>query len=208
MILNTRVIFTTDEFIKNSIIKKFNFKKWDEVKFDLYTLQREIDDETENLVFVYFKKEFTIEVINFVKENYILFKIVIIWYSQIVRNQDLDAWDIILPNTFIDSSWNNPIFLDYAVWENYDLNKFWLILNWICMDKDCECSKCDIDNSNEISEEFVSDIIDCSTYKILTNLEKEDTEKTVVISICVNSKDDKNNTIFIDNLLNIVDVMI
>jgi len=52
-------------------------------------------------------------------------------FSKHLDNNDLQIWDIMIPNTFIDSS-NKPMFLEYSIWENYDMKKFWLILNWIC----------------------------------------------------------------------------
>lgn len=208
MILNTRAIFTTDEFIKDLFIKKFDFKKITLDKFEVYNFKREKNDEIENIVFIYFKKEYSKEAINYVNENYIVFKFVIIWYSKIVRNQDLDSWDIIFPNTYLDNTWNNPFFLEYLVWENYDLNKFWLILNGIWMEKNCDCNNCDNDDLEEKNDEFTADVVDCSTYKILSNLEKKDIEKTVVIWICIKNQEDKYNPDFVENLLNIVDVMI
>jgi hypothetical protein len=78
MILNTRAIFTTDEFIKDLFIKKFDFKKITLDKFEVYNFKREKNDEIENIVFIYFKKEYSKEAINYVNENYIVFKFVII----------------------------------------------------------------------------------------------------------------------------------
>jgi ssDNA-binding Zn-finger/Zn-ribbon topoisomerase 1 len=49
------------------------------------------------------------------------------------------------------------------------------------MEKNCDCNNCDNDDLEEKNDEFTADVVDCSTYKILSNLEKKDIEKTVVI---------------------------
>lgn len=42
--------------------------------------------------------------------------------------------DIVIPNTFIGlQDENKAFFVDSVVWENYDLVKFGLILNGICL---------------------------------------------------------------------------
>ena len=201
MNLDNKVIFTTNENIKNALILKFEFKREQNMEYEIYSWKRETEESLDNLIFVYSKVDNLKETFSYIKENYLIQKFLLIWASDIVRNQDIDTWDIIIPNSFIDKKWDNPIFLEYAVWENFDLNKFWLILNWVCSEN---ISGQEIINSDE----FYSDIMDDDSYKFLSNLTQEEIEITVIIRLCLASEEDTQNNYFIENLLNIVDVMI
>lgn len=206
MDLYSRVLLTTDETIKDVFLEKFSFIKLIDNWLEAYSYDRIIEWEKEKIIFVYFNKNDITKVIEYLNENFIVEKYVIIWFSKIVRNHDLQAGDIVLPNTIIDNKWEHPIFIDYAVWENYDLNKFWLVLNWVCMEKICNCNHCD--TTEEVSEEFLPDIEDCNTYKVLSSFTKDEQEKFAVIRICTVKPEDKNNKEIVENLVNIVDVMI
>ena len=211
MNLNTKIIFTNDEFITNAFISKFDLKKIENAQIEIYTWKRETEDELDNLVLVFCQNNNFKESVLYVKEHYIAFKYLILGSSSIIRNNDLDAWDIMIPNSFIDSKWEKPIFVEYAVWENYDLNKFWLILNWVSREWE-KIQNDELVQDDEIiqenTEDFISDIMDLDSYKLLQNFSNEDLEKTVVIRLCTKTEEDKKNKFFIDNLLNIVDVMI
>jgi hypothetical protein len=50
--------------------------------------------------------------------------------------------------------------------------------------------------------------MDSDSYKFLNCFKKEDIELTVVIRLCLKNNDEIKNTFFIENLLNIIDVMI
>lgn len=201
MNLDNKIIFTTDENVKNALISKFDFKIEKNPEYEIYSWTRETEESLDNLILVYSKINNIKETFSYIKENYLIQKFLLIWVSDIVRNQDIETWDIMIPNSFIDQKWNNPIFLEYAVWENFDLNKFWLILNWVCSEN---ISGQEIINSDQ----FYSDIMDDDSYKFLNNLAPEEIEITVVIRLCLTKKEDTQNNYFIENLLNIVDVMI
>lgn len=201
MNIDNKLIFTTNENIKNFVISKFNLKKENIDWYEIYLWKRETENETDNLIFVFSKVEDIDVTVAFIKEKYLIFKYLLLWASYIIRNQDIEVWDIMVPNSFIDENGNNPIFLDYAVWENFDLNKFWLILNWVCSDRN---DYTDIINSDE----SYFDIVDNNSYKFLKNLTKQDLETAVNIRICIESEENLENNYFLENLLNIVDVMI
>lgn len=213
MNLNTKAIFTTENNIKDSLVDKLNLKKEETTWYEVYTWVRESEENLENIVLVYSSINNFVNAINFVKENYILQKIILLWFSKILRNQDMEAWDIIIPNTFLDANWENPIFLDYAIWENYDLNIFWLILNWVLYDMWVEkthCwSNCNCSSGEDINnEEFSGDVKDMASYKFLKFLLEDDLELTTVIRCCIADSDDRNNQFFVDNLVNISEIML
>ncbi len=201
MNLDNKVLFTTEENLKNVIISKFDFKRDSNMEYEIYSWKRETEDSLDNLIFVYCNIEKLKETVSYIKENYLIQKFLLVWVSDIIRNYDIEIWDIMIPNSFIDKNGKNPFFLDYAVWENFDLNKFWLILNWVCSEK--------ISNTEIInSDEFYSDIMDYDSHEFLSNLSKEDIDITVIIRLCLTNMKDKENNYFTENLLNIVDVMI
>lgn len=201
MNLDNKVIFTTNSIIKDTLISKFSLKKEITTEYEIYSWKRESDDSIDSIIIVYCKIEKLKETVFYVKENYIIQKFILLWSSFIARNQDIETWDIMIPNSFIDENGDNPIFLEYAVWENFDLNKFWLILNWVCSDK---VKDTEIINSDE----SYFDIFDHDSYNFLKCLTKEDLELAVVIRVCIKDESDIENNYFIENLLNIVDVMI
>ena len=152
----------------------------------IYTLELESEEWTEREVLVYSEDTFY-KTLDYVFENYQIDNVTIAWKADIVSNIDLKHEDVILPNTFL-KWWENPIFLDNTIWENYDLKVFWLVLNWVC-DSDLENNK-DID--------FV-DISDNKTYDILRYLHTNNLElleKTIVLKIVWNYEK-------VDNLYNV-----
>ncbi|MFA5916775.1 MAG: hypothetical protein WC850_00890 [Candidatus Gracilibacteria bacterium] len=211
MNLNTKIIFTNDEFIGKAFISKFDLKKLENSEIEIYTGKRETENELDNLVLVFCHNNNFNESVLYVKEHYIAFKYLILGSSSIIRNNDLDAGDIMIPNSFIDSKGEKPIFVEYAIGENFDLNKFGLILNGVCKEGEFDTIKQNdesIDEFEDNQEDFSGDIMDLDSYKLLQNFNSEDLEKTVVIRLCTKTEEDKKNKFFIDNLLNIVDVMI
>lgn len=212
MNLNTKVIFTTEKNIKDTFVSRLNLKKETNLEFEIYSWVREVEEIIENIVFVYTSVDNLKKAIDYVKENYILQKIILLWFSKIVRDWDLEAWDIMIPNTFLDSTLENAIFLDYAVWENYDLNSFWLILNWVLYDMGEEKTycwpNCNCSSDNNENKEFSWDVKDMASYKFLKLLNQEDYEITSVIRCCIKNSEERNNQFFVDNLVNIAEVMI
>ncbi len=116
--------------------------------------------EEENIIVIHWKG--IEKTIDFIKSSYILIeKIILADSADILSNSELQKWDIIVPNTFISKNWNT-IFLENTVWKDYDLKKFWLILNGICADK------------KDQSKEFQADIENKWIYNYLTLLKKEE----------------------------------
>jgi len=204
MNLQVKLIVTTEENLKNIIINEIKLKKISNQSLDLYKWKHEKEDEINDIILCYCDTKNIKKSLEQIKELYIIEKILLIWNSQIIKNQDIEIWDIIIPNTFLDKNWENPIFIDYAVWENYDLNKFWLILNWINHNID----KINDDNINSIKESWYSDIADKDSYELLSVLDKDELTKTVVIRNCIQSEKDKDNQYIINNLINIFEIMI
>lgn len=92
-----------------------------------------------------------------------------IWKLHI--SSDLQVRDILFPNTFLSK--NNPetFYLDYAVWEAFDFEKFVLHQDGVC---------CDV--FSEVSETFEGDIEEAEVYSFLKYLKKKKLlEKSVVL---------------------------
>lgn len=146
-----KIIFTQSNKIKDDIIKLNNFDE--KVKNDDFTIlewYRNIYKDEESVVLVYFNS-FN-KALSYVKDNYDIFKIIIAWLSDKIWNFDLNPWDVIIPNTFINKSSPDAIFIEYASWENYNLTKFWLVLSWLCISW-----KPEVDDTFDIWEENIYD---------------------------------------------------
>jgi len=162
-----KIITTTDENIKNEIIKVLNLKLKE--KKDNIEVYSKLWEEV-NIVLIYSKNNFE-ETISYAKNNYEIINIINIWTSFPLDTLDINPWDVIIPNTFINKK-NEAIFLDYLIEKNYDLKKFWLILNWICLTLED-----DIKNEDELSKivkKFSAWIFDKEAYKIAKNFEKNE----------------------------------
>lgn len=111
-------------------------------------------------------------------ENYDIFKLINVWIAGNLKSHDVQVWDVFIPNTFLQHDMYLPfdgvhldyakkaIFLDYATDKNYDLQKFGLILNWICLTWDQF-----IDNPEkvlELEEEYAADIVEMEAFAILS----------------------------------------
>jgi len=104
----------------------------------------------------------------------------------------LQVGDVILPNTFLQhdtyipeaidtmSYLREPIFLEYAIGESYDLQKFELRLHGICLTGDQFID--DADKMQELEETYGADIVDMEAYAILTVAKSYDAlDRCVVI---------------------------
>lgn len=104
----------------------------------------------------------------------------------------MQVGDVILPNTFLQhdtyipefidtmSYLRDPIFLEYAIGETFDLTKFELRLHGICLTGD---QFIDSDEKIvELEENYGADIVDMEAYAILTVAKAYDAlDKCVVI---------------------------
>ena len=163
------------------IIKKFNLKETKSLKnIKIFEWTRSWDDWEENLVLVLWwiwKIQAAIAT-TYLLENYSVDKIINIWIAGNLTGNDLKVWDVLLPNTFIEQDmylpfeWSHldyakkPIFLEYAIWENYDLQKFWLILNWVCVTGDEFVDK--EERISKLRVDFWADICEMEAFSILS----------------------------------------
>jgi len=144
----TKIIITAMQEEADLIVKRFNLKKieWKN-SVVLYEWLRNTDEWDEKIILALswiWKIQASITMV-YLLENYSPDKIVNIWIAGSLNVSDSKIWDVFLPNTFIQHDiylpfeWEHldyakkPIFLNYAVWDSFDLNKFWLILSWICL---------------------------------------------------------------------------
>jgi len=185
-----KIIFTSEEPIKDKILEINSLQeKYKEDWFVIYEWFRELYKDEENIVLVYFN-DFSSS-LKYIKENYDIFKIIVasIWIK--TWNLDIKSWDVIIPNTFISKKEENPIFVEYLVWENYDLTKFWLVLSWLCI-------------SWEVNNEDTFDISEDNIYEILSKIKEVDllNKTTAVMWISFEKDDDVyNNTVNIIELV-------
>jgi len=92
-----------------------------------------------------------------------------------------------------------PIFLEYAIGEEYDLEKFKLHLSGICATWDQFIDNKDL--QSEIVEKFGADIVDMEVYSILSVIKNyEMLDKTVVIKSVSDGADDSAEKNSMDNL--------
>ena len=177
----TKAIITAMKEEAELIIKKFDLKETKSLKnIKILEWTRSWDDWEENLVLVLWwiwKIQAAIAT-TYLLENYSVDKIINIWIAGNLTGNDLKVWDVLLPNTFIQQDmylpfeWSHldyakkPIFLEYAIWENYDLQKFWLILNWVCVTGDEFVDK--EDRISKLRVDFWADICEMEAFSILS----------------------------------------
>ena len=177
----TKAIITAMKEEAELVIKKFNLKETKSLKnIKIFEWTRSWDDWEENLVLVLWwiwKIQAAIAT-TYLLENYSVDKIINIWIAGNLTGNDLKVWDVLLPNTFIQQDmylpfeWSHldyakkPIFLEYAIWENYDLQKFWLILNWVCVTGDEFVDK--EERISKLRVDFWADICEMEAFSILS----------------------------------------
>ena len=119
----------------------------------------------------------------------------IVWVANNLWNIDIQLGDIVLPNSFISTSWEGSLFLEYAIWENYDLEKFQVILNGICATGEV---------TNIEKDSFYADIQDKNVFKILQSLDSAGyLKQAVVVKQIIDSE-----TPSFENLVNITDFIL
>ncbi len=191
IIKDLKILIIWTEFEKELIIKKFNLKEKDKID-DIEVFAWE-----SNIVFSSYPKDFNFkDFFKKLKEKYYFEKIIDISSCEIYSNSDLKKWDVVLANTFLSLDNKKWLFLDNIVWDNYDLVKFWLILNGICTSL----------KPNEHLEEKqnYSDIIDNSSYFILNDFLKIKDQEEIIFLKYIFDENDKN----LENILNILEFII
>lgn len=191
-----KIITTTDENIKNDIIKRLLLQPKE--KINNLEIFSKLGDEA-NIVFIYSKSDFD-NIINYIKEHYEIVKFFNIWTSQALDDLDITYWDIMIPNTFINKK-NEVVFLEYLVDKNYDLKNFWLLLNGICLS--LENDIVNEDELHEIVQNYSAEIFDNESYNLAKELEKNDIlDRSCIVKIIWKDKE------FIKNGIDILEIML
>ena len=144
-------------------------------------------------------------------ENYDCIKIINIGIVGNLNPADIAIWDVMIPNTFIQHDFympesidfskhlREPIFLEYAVGEEYNLEKFTLHLSGICATWDQFIDNEDL--KTEIVETYWADIVDMEAYAILSVLRNYNIlDKAVVIKSVSDGADSSAEQNSMDNL--------
>ena len=210
----TKAIITAMKEEAEIIIKKFDLKETNKLKnIKIFEGKRVGDDGEENIILVlaWIGKIQASIATTYLLENYSVDKIINIWIAGNISGTDLKIWDVVLPNTFIQHDiylpfeWEHldyakkPIFLEYAVWENYDLQKFWLMLNWVCVTWDEF-----IDNEEKILDlriNFWADVCEMEAFAILSVAREYDMlDKCIVIKAVSDGADNESKEAHMTNL--------
>ena len=215
----TKAIITAMKQEADLIIKKYNLKEVKEDKIPntikIFIGERKNYDEdcTDKIVLVlaWIGKIQAAMATTYLLENYDINKLINIWIAWNLCNNDVKIWDVFIANTFMQHDmylpfeWEHldyakkPIFLDYAVWENYDLQKFWLILSWVCLTWDQFID--DELKVKEHREKFSADIIEMEAFAILSVAKAYDIlDKCVVIKAISDWADTNAKEAHMDNL--------
>lgn len=133
--------------------------------------------------------------------NYQFLDTLVIWDTQVYTNFDYKIWDVVIPNTLVTSDWKDPIFMEINVWENYDLNNFWLILNWVCLSRQI------FESFEELNCDWVDLVVD-NYYEYINYLVKEKKDTSVRLLIVLNNWEDQKFQSYINNLILILELII
>lgn len=215
----TKGIITAMKEEADLIIKKYNLIKSKENNIpknvEIFEwIRKNLDEDTDEkivLLLTWIGKISATMWTTFLLENYNFEKIINVWIAWNLESTDAKIWDVFLPNTFIQHDiylpfeWKHldyakkPIFLEYAVWENYDLTKFWLILSWVCLTWDIFVDKPEI--AQDLREKFSWDIVDMEAFAILSVARAYDMlDKCVVIKAVSDWANSESKDTHMDNL--------
>lgn len=215
----TKGIITAMKEEADLIIKKYNLIKSKENNIpknvEIFEwIRKNLDEDTDEkivLLLTWIGKISATMWTTFLLENYNFEKIINVWIAWNLESTDAKIWDVFLPNTFLQHDiylpfeWKHldyakkPIFLEYAVWENYDLTKFWLILSWVCLTWDIFVDKPEI--AQDLREKFSWDIVDMEAFAILSVARAYDMlDKCVVIKAVSDWANSESKDTHMDNL--------
>lgn len=214
-VIITKWIITALKLEADLIIAKYWLKETKTLgSLSVYEWIRKWDDEEdENIVLIicWEGKTQSAFATTYICENYSLDKIVNIGIVWNLNHEMLSIWDVIIPNTFVQHDFympesidfsahlREPIFLEYAIWEEYNLEKFKLHLSGICATWDQFIDNEDL--KSEIVEKYSADIVDMEVYSVLTVLKAYDLlDKTVVIKSVSDGADESAESNSMDNL--------
>lgn len=176
-----KVIITAMQEEADLIVKRFWLKEVEQKNtITIYEWNRISNDWNDKIILVLAgigKIQATIAMTH-ILENYSPDKIINIWIAGNLNNTDAKIGDVFLPNTFIQHDMYLPfewehldyakkgIFLEYAIWENFDLQKFGLVLSWICLTWDQFID--DEEKVASLREEYWADICEMEAFAILS----------------------------------------
>lgn len=210
----TKIIITAMQEEADLIVKRFNLKEIEKKNnITIYEWLRESDDWEDKIVLAlaWIGKIQAAIAMTHILENYIPDKIINIWIAWNLNNTDAKIGDVFLPNTFVQHDMYLPfdwehldyakkaIFLEYAIWENLDLNKFWLVLNWVCLTWDQFID--DEEKVIKLREEYGADICEMEAFAVLSVARQYNLlDKCVVIKAISDWADDDARWAHMDNL--------
>ncbi len=222
----TKAIITAMREEADIIIKRFNLKLEKKLK-NLEIYEWVLDNQTKIvLVLSWIWKIQASFATTYLFENYMIDKLINIWIAGNLNNDDIKVGDVFLPNTFIQHDiylpfeWEHldyakkPIFIDTATWVNYDLKKFWLIMNGICLTWDQFID--DEEKIKQLKEKYEWNLVEMEAFAILSVAREYDAlDKCIVIKWVSdwadsNSKDDHmtNLDFAMDNATNILELIL
>lgn len=210
----TKVIVTAMKEEADIIINRFNLKETKKLKnLVIFEWERENEWEKENIVLALtgIGKIGAAIGTSYIFENYQVDKLLNIGIAGSLGNVDVRVGDVFLPNTFIQHDMylpfegahldyaKAPIFLEYAIGENLDLNKFGLVMNGVCLTGDQF-----IDNEekvNELREDHGADLCEMEAFSILSVAREYDAlDKCVVIKAVSDGANSEAKDAHMDNL--------
>lgn len=210
----TKVIVTAMKEEADIIINRFNLKETKKlINLVIFEWERENEWEKENIVLALtgIGKIGAAIGTSYIFENYQVDKLLNIGIAGSLGNVDVRVGDVFLPNTFIQHDMylpfegahldyaKAPIFLEYAIGENLDLNKFGLVMNGVCLTGDQF-----IDNEekvNELREDHGADLCEMEAFSILSVAREYDAlDKCVVIKAVSDGANSEAKDAHMDNL--------
>jgi len=216
----TKVIITAMREEADLIIKKYGLKTLDSSKIPnlikIYEWEKENTEEkcVDKIVLAlsWIWKIGATLATTYILENYEVNKLINIWIAGNLDNSwDIKIWDVFIPNTFIQHDmylpfeWSHldyakkPLFLDYVIWENYDLTKFGLIMNWVCLTWDQFVD--DEDIKENLRDTLSGDIVEMEAFAILSVAKSYDLlDKCIVIKSVSDWADSESKESHMDNL--------
>lgn len=196
------------------IIERFNLKEVKKLQnISFFEGSRETEDGEEEIVLALAgigKIQASIAT-TYIFENYDITKLVNIGIAWNVGWVDAKIGDVFLPNTFIQHDIYLPfdgdhldyakkaIFLEYAVGHNYDLTKFGLVLNGVCITGDQFID--DPEKVAELKEQYEADVVEMEAFAVLSVAREYNMlDKCVVIKAVSDGADNEAKDAHMENL--------
>lgn len=184
-----KIIITTNKAILDALIEQYNLVLF-KTKDDNLIFKPWLWNET---LLVLYREDNISLILEYLFDNHLYEQIIYLWTAKKLSNQDLKEWDIVIPNTYITDKSDFAIFSTNTTWENYDLKKFWLILNWINLTA--------YKNEKWSNTDYKADIIDDEVYEFVKTIKKKnELENTIILKLIT-----KDSTKILKESLAVVD---